>query len=327
MLEGVRYAAHAGVWGPYRDRFLPDSGQPNPTLEERIADAASIAGITGLELVYPWHVTPDNVGEVKAALAQHGLVVVGVAASISGEPCFIGGSLTADDPAVRQKAIDRVKTALDLAAELGAGLVALWPGRDGFDYPFQVDYDIVWGRMVDALRDITAHRPDVRIGIEYKLKEPRRHILVSSAAKTLVLIAEVGASNLGVLLDTGHALIAQENLAETVATLSRAGKLFHVHLNDCTRFWDDDMLVGSALFLETLELLYWLDRTGYTGWISFDVHHILDDAKRLTAESLGFVKGLIGVLDRIGREAVEAAISSHRVTGIMALVNAEMFAR
>ena len=28
-----------------------------------------------------------------------------------------------------------------MAEELGADYVKFWPGQDGFDYPFQVDYD------------------------------------------------------------------------------------------------------------------------------------------------------------------------------------------
>lgn len=60
---------------------------------------------------------------------------------------------------------------------------------------------------------------------------------------------------------------AYENPAETVALLKRYGdKLFHVHMNDNYRYWDDDMIVGSVHTIETLEFFYWLQRTGYDGW-------------------------------------------------------------
>ena len=327
MLDNFRFCGHPSAWGPYRDRWLPDSGQPRPTVLGCIAAAAPIEGLTGIELTHPSLITPANLGEVKAALAEHSLIAASVAASISSLPCYRGGSLSADESAVRRQAIDTVKTALDLAADLSTGQISLWLGRDGFDYAFQMDYDLAWGRLLDALREIAAYRPEIRIGIEYKLKGPRRHLLAATAAETLVLIAEVGAPNLGVLLDTGHALIAQENLAQTVALLSRAGKLFHIHFNDNTRFEDDDMIVGSVHFLEILEMLYWLDRTGYHGWVGFDVYPVLEDATRCVVESLRFVQGLIGVLGRIGRDDIEAAIASHQVTEIMALLREELFTR
>lgn len=326
MLDKVRLCVLAGAWSPYADRFLPVSGQPKPTVGECIAAAALIPGLTGIELIHPSQVTPANVQEVKAALVKHGLVAASVAASISSLPCYLSGSLTNDDPDVRRQAIETVKTALDLAEALGTGQITLWLGRDGFDYAFQIDYDLVLGRLMDGLREIASHRPTIRIGIEYKLKEPRRHLLAATATKTLLLISEVGAPNLGVLLDTGHALYAQESLAETVALLSRAGKLFHVHFNDNTRLWDDDMIVGSIHFLEIMEMLHWLDRTGYSGWLSFDPHVMLEDTSQAVAESVAFVQGLIGVLNRIGRAAVEEAIASHQVTHIMALLRRELFA-
>ena len=327
MLDHVRYSVLSTTWSPYADRFLPVSGQRKLSTGECIAAAASIKGITGIELVHPWQVTPANVDDVKAELAAHGLHAASVAASVSGLAVYLGGSLTNDDPDVRRQAITTVTTAMEMAAALETGQINLWLGRDGFDYPFQIDYDLAWQRLLDTLREIAAHRPAVRIGIEYKLKEPRRYLLPATAAKTLLLIAEVGAPNLGVLLDTGHALHAQESLAETVALLHRAGKLFHVHFNDNTRLWDDDMIVGSVHFLEILEMLYWLDRTGYRGWLSFDPHSILDDPNKCVAESLGFVQGLIGVLNRIGRKSVEEAIASRQVTEIMGLVRLALFER
>ena len=40
--------------------------------------------------------------------------------------------------------------------------------------------------------------------VEYKLKEPRTHCFVNSAAKVLLLLA--GIDKVGVLLDVGHAM-------------------------------------------------------------------------------------------------------------------------
>jgi len=65
----------------------------------------------------------------------------------------------------------------------------------------------------------------------------------------LVLFDEVGKDNLGVLIDFGHSLLAYENPAESIALLARHGRLFHTHVNDTTRLWDDNMVIGSIHFL------------------------------------------------------------------------------
>jgi xylose isomerase len=46
------------------------------------------------------------------------------------------------------------KKALDVAAELGAVDVLMWPGQDGFDYPFQSDYQKYWGLLVEAIGEV-----------------------------------------------------------------------------------------------------------------------------------------------------------------------------
>ena len=47
-----------------------------------------------------------------------------------------------------------------------------------------------------------------------------------------------------------------------------------MHFNDNYRLWDDDMIVGSVHTIEYLELLYWLDRVGYDGYLSMDQYPV-----------------------------------------------------
>jgi len=325
MLNDVQYSALASTWSPHYDRFLLNDDRYKPTPVELINSAASVKGLEGIELIHPAHVRIDNLEEIKAALEGAGLQVASVAASISSAPQYRGGSLTSDDPATRRAAIKTVKTAMDLSAELGTERINLWLGRDGFDYPFQIDYDQAWGRIVEAVKEIAAHRRDIKIGIEYKIKEPRKWLLASTASKAVLLAIESEQPNVGVLLDTGHAFWAYENLAEVVSLLARSGRLVHVHFNDNTRLWDDDMIVGSLHFLEIMEMLYWLDRVGYKGWLSFDPHPTLEDPSRGIEVGLQYVKGMLDVMERIGPQAIEAAIASRQVTDIMALVGEQLF--
>jgi len=325
MLESTRFSVLASTFSPHRDRFMPSPIKPSPTPVQLIETTATVDDLSGIDLIHPAHVTPENLAEIKAALEANGLVCASVATSISSKWEYLGGSLTADDPAVRRQAIETVKTGMDLAAELGSGRINLWLGRDGFDYAFQIDYNQAWRRIVEALQEVCAHRPEIEIGIEYKSFEPRKRLLVSTAAKVIALRRDVGARNLGALLDTGHALYAQESLAEVVAFLARSDALVHVHFNDNYRLSDDDLIVGTVNFLETMEMLYWLDRVGYTGWLSFDPHTSLEDPVRAVEEGCKFVRGLIGTMERIGKIEIEKAIATRQVTEMMALLNKELF--
>lgn len=325
MLNDIHYSALASTWSPHYDRFLTSDDRYQPSPVELIRLAVGVEGLRGVELMHPGHVHPDNLAQIRSVLEETGLAISSIQASISSAPQYRAGSLTSDDPQVRRFAVQTAKTAMDLSAELGCERINLWLGRDGFDYPFQIDYDQAWGRLVEAISEIAVHRPDIKIGIEYKIKEPRNWLLASTASKAVLLAIESGQANIGVLLDTGHALWAYENMAEVVSLLARSERLVHIHFNDNTRLWDDDLIVGSIHFLEIMEMLYWLDRVAYKGWLTFDPHPTLEDPSQCVQVSMRYINGMLKVMDRVGVDAIEQAIASRQVTEIMTLVGEQIF--
>ena len=114
-----------------------------------------------------------------------------------------------------------------------------------------------------GLREVVESAPELQFAIEYKLKEPRNHMLFSTAARTLLGIQEIGAPNLGIVLDLGHSLFAKETPADALQLVHRHGRLVSVELNDNRREWDDDMAVGSVHLIDTLEFLIALRRIGW----------------------------------------------------------------
>ena len=59
-----------------------------------------------------------------------------------------------------------------------------------------------------------------------------------------------------------------------------------MHFNDNYAAWDDDMIVGSVHSTCYIEILYWLDRTGYVGWLSMDQYPYREDAVGALTESI-----------------------------------------
>ncbi len=309
MEKEIRFSANVNTFNACADRYVLTGYGERRSTEELIRLAARVKGLSGIELVGLWHVNDGNLPQIRRQVRDAGLEVTCVTPDIWASAKWGRGSFAAGDPQIRRAAIQEVKKSMEWARQLDCPVVDLWFGQDGYDYTFQADYAAAWDRLVEGTIECAEHVPEVNLVIEYKPKEPRTHCFIGTVGKTLLLIEEVNRPNVGAMVDVGHALIAYENPAESVALLQRfGGRLMYMHFNDNWRHWDDDMAVGSVHTLETLELLYWLDRVGYDGWYALDIFPYREDGLRAAEESIAWIQALRGLLDRIGRERVGEVI-------------------
>ncbi len=130
---------------------------------------------------------------------------------------------------------------------------------------------------MESYREICSHNPDVMVSVEYKQKDPRQRQYVSDIGKMMMLFSDVGMDNFTGALDTGHALMSQESLAEDVVILATHGKLNEVHLNENYRDSDPDMIFGTIAFWENLEMYYYLNKYDFSGWHEIDIIAPRDD--------------------------------------------------
>lgn len=300
------HCIQVGILGRYSDRFT--EYQPARDLADRLEAAAGIAGATAVELVYP----PDfeDVERTKQLVKTHGLRVAAVNLNVKSDPVWRYGSFTNPDAQVRAKAVEDLKTAMDLSAELGAHLVTVCPLIDGWDYNFQADYEKQWNWLVEGLREAAGHRSDVRVSIEYKAFEARSWIIVPNMGTTLHLCDRVGLPNVGVTMDVGHALIAGETPAMSAAMAHSAGRLFYVHFNDNNRAWDWDMVPGAVNLWDMVETLFYLDRMGWQGWFSYDVFTRHGDPVEAFDATVRSMEALGLLLDKLGREELQDLIDT-----------------
>jgi xylose isomerase len=198
---------------------------------------------------------------------------------------------------VRRRAIDYTKEICDIAQDIGCGLINLWPGQDGYDYVLAADYDQEREWICQSLKEVASAYPDLKFALEYKPKEPRTHSYLARMADTLLMAQETGCANVGVTIDTGHAFVGGEDVGESIVLAKRAGdRLVHMHFNDNFAAWDDDMIVGSVHSVYYLEILYWLDRTKYSGWLSMDQYPYREDAVGALSESILWLEHFDGIL-------------------------------
>jgi len=96
----------------------------------------------------------------------------------------------------------------------------------------------------------------VLLFLEHKNSEPAMKILMRNVGMTLHVIHTLraqGIDNVKVNMDWQHLLMSGENLAEYAALLAAEGLLGHQHANSGWGTFDDDNMVGTTAFMETLE--------------------------------------------------------------------------
>jgi xylose isomerase len=111
-----------------------------------------------------------------------------------------------------------------------------------------------------------------------------------------------------------------ENLAASASLALKRGRLFHLHLNDAWKRFDDDLIFGSVHFIEQMELLFWLDYLGFNGWYSFDLFPYREDPEKATEESLGNLRKMREILRRIDEKSLLSAIKGSDATKLTAII-------
>jgi xylose isomerase len=293
-----------GMMGKIADRF--HQYQPGRDLAERLAMVQQVEGVDGIEIVYPSDF--DDVDATVQMVKDSGLAVSAVNLNVKSQKKWENGSFTAPDPDLRAQAVADMRFAMDLAAEFGASMITCCPLIDGHNYNFQVDYLKQWGWLEAGLAEAAQHRDDVKVSLEYKINESSNYCILGDMGRTLFLCERLGVDHVGVTMDVGHALVAQETPAEMLSIAAQAGRLFYVHFNDNAREWDWDMLPGSINVWDLVEMIYYLDRLDWDGWLSYDVATRHGDRVAQMSASIAIVEAAIKLLDKLGREEIQGFI-------------------
>jgi xylose isomerase len=279
-----------GIWafGPMVTRFVPSGYQPqhaDETTPVRVRRAVEGLGdlIDGYEFHYPQELNGENLDAVREALGDHDIYCI--ATGLHLDPRFGRGGLVAPDPDTRAEAVRRTVAAARFAGELGANFI-IWPGIEGYNYPFQTPYRESWTWLLDGVAEAArvCQEHGVLLFLEHKNSEPAMKIFMRNVGMTLHVIHKLrarGIENVKVNMDWQHLLMNGENLAEYAALLDVEGVLGHQHANSGWGTFDDDNMVGTTAFMETLELALELRRAGYGTHgerLGFDLYPYTEDA-------------------------------------------------
>jgi xylose isomerase len=253
----------AGIWffSPAGNRFH-DRYSSLLDIEQRLERAAGLAqfGLKALEAHYPNEINEDNVELWKKFTADTGIRLLTVIPLLFWDDRFEWGSLSNPLDAPRRLAIQRTQRALELNKHLDTDFAIVWPGIDGYENPFGVDFVGMRARFAEGLAEALDAVPGVRIAFEPKPYEPRGRILFGTTPEGLLLGHQVEAllqhSENRRLLAQGHALVCMnpeighvlmgyEDLAYAYSWPLSQGRLAHVHCNSQPLGnYDQDLNVG-----------------------------------------------------------------------------------
>ncbi len=313
----------AGVWffspagGRFHDRYTPPM-----SLEEIFARAEGLKkfGLLGLEAHYPNEISEDNISLWKNFIKDSGMKLVGIAANIFYESQFKFGSLSSPIPEVRRTAIERVKRTLELVKEIEADFAIIWPGIDGYENNFGVDFQAMRARFAEGIAEAMDAVPGVRIAFEPKPYEPRGRILYGTTSEGILLalrvenvlqspqnreILQEGHSLVTLNPEMGHILMGYEDPPYAYSLVMEYGKLAHTHWNSQPLGnYDQDLNVGVISPELAEATLYVLKMYGYRGYFGIDINPERMPPERAIMNCIDAIKAMNDRIEALDHEKI-----------------------
>jgi len=303
-----------------KDRLdLVDS--PMDTPSDYVKRQATIQGLGCVDFNYPQHFgdywTPI---EAKKALDEVGLAAGAVCLRYPSK--FARGAMNHPDAEMRREAIEITKQAAEAARTLGCNEVVVWSAYDGYDYPFQVNYQEKWNQIVSAFQECCDAFPDIKWSLEFKpTDENTRFFTVPSTGAAMLLVKEIDRPNMGLTLDMGHMLMAGENPAQSISMVGE--RLFGIQLNDgYTRLAaEDGMMFGSIHPSIALEAMYQLREINFSGHMYFDTFPQRTDPVKEAEYNIRQVKKYWMAVNNMDSNEIERIAREHDAIDALELVN------
>ncbi|MDP2918678.1 MAG: TIM barrel protein [Dehalococcoidia bacterium] len=281
----------AGIWyfSPADSRFHSKYGEDIP-LEARLEIAARLKdyGLGGMEAHYPNEINEDNAHIWKRFEKDTGIKLIAVCPLIFRDPRFEFGSLCNPDSRIRRQAIDIVRRALELNRVMNTEFAIVWPGIDGYENPFGIDFVAMRRRFASGLAEAMDAVPGVRIAFEPKPYEPRGHIIYGTTPEGILLCHQVeaalkdplnrrildrGDALCGMNPEIGHVLMGYEDLPYAYSWPLSEGRLAHIHVNSQPLGnYDQDLNIGVVSPEQFEALMYVLKMHSYNGWFGIDIN-------------------------------------------------------
>jgi xylose isomerase len=270
--------------------------------------------------------------EMRRMLDGEGLVTEFVAPRLWENPNTIDGGFTSNNPEERRYAIDRSLRTVDIANILGSNRLVLWPAREGTYIREAKNAKVAVDQFVEAINQILAHDPDIRVLVEPKPNEPMDQAYIPTAghAAGLSYLTDDPA-RVGILIESAHAILAGLDPSDEMSYALAHGKLWSVHLNDQNGLkYDQDRTFGAVDLRRAFMQVWTLDRNGYGNngeFVGLDVKAMRTQPAELATKHLSNSREifltLLDVVRGLDINKIDALIASRDYESLeMEIINA-----
>ncbi len=260
---------------------------------ERQCVLAAELGYAGLEVApftlaeEAWTASPVQRAAWRRALSDAGVVASGLHWLLVSPP---GLSITTQDKATWQRAVDILRRLIELCAEFG-GRYLVHGSPDQRRIGDQPDPqagaargEAAWAAIADDAR---------KSGVVYciePLARPQADF-VNTLAESTAIVQRIGNPALRTMVDTlAASLMEPEPVADALRRWLPTGLVAHIQLNDRNRRGPGQ---GDDKFGPVLQAL---KDCGYAGWVAMEPFDYHPDGATCAARSIGYVQGLLETL-------------------------------
>jgi D-psicose/D-tagatose/L-ribulose 3-epimerase len=205
--------------------FIWASPFSNRTLE--LIDRAKAIGFDLLEICVE---NPDTIDvpaiRAKAAQADIGVTICGAFGP--------SRNLSAEDDAVRSAGLDYLERCIDFAKGLGSPFVSgpMYCAVGATQLLDKKAREKQWDRAVGSLRVAAAYAKDRGIKLAIEPLNRFETDLINTVDQGLKLVDDIGAPNVGLLLDTFHMNIEEKDIPSAIGRAAGRIVEFHASSND-----------------------------------------------------------------------------------------------
>lgn len=194
-------------------------------------------------------------------------------------------TLVSGEVGERQRRVEFIRAAIDVAAELGAGSVSLWSGAaDSAGPPAQL-----MNRLTESLREVLQHAQSRGVRIAF---EPEPGMFIQTMAQFAELHDRLTHPLFGLTLDVGHVhCLGDGDVAGHIRQWRE--RLWNVHIEDMRRGAHEHVMFGEGE-MEFAPLFAALREIDYQGPVHVELPRHAHDAVNTARAAWDFLRPFLG---------------------------------